>query len=181
MPQDMSRAFLITLDRLAFITVLVISRMIDSIRLDSTESRIGSKLSALRDRALAGLALTLVAKLIGRGSSASIGRVWKIGPLRRSRMPASAPVRVPLDRRRHPAARMTGRCARMLCTVTVICQSPEKCKHTKIAPAKELRQRQGCLHGGNRRGHIHGVRPPGLHALAPVRIGLDGTAARRDV
>src|SRR5215470_17588505 len=141
MPQDMSRAFLITLDRLAFITVLVISRMIDSIRLDSTESRIGSKLSALRDRALAGLALTLVAKLIGRGSSASIGRVWKIGPLRRSRMPASAPVRVPLDRRRHPAARMTGRCARMLCTVTLICQSPEKCKHTKIAPRDGPRRR----------------------------------------
>src|SRR6185369_5418815 len=77
MPQDMSRAFLMTLERLAFITVLVISRMIDSIRLDSTDSRIGSKLSALRDRALTGLALTLVAKLIGRGSSAFFGRVWK--------------------------------------------------------------------------------------------------------
>ena len=38
----MSRAFLMTLDRLAFMTVLVISRMIDSKRLDSTASRIGS-------------------------------------------------------------------------------------------------------------------------------------------
>src|SRR5437868_5430558 len=105
MPQDMSRAFLMTLERLAFITVLVISRMIDSIRLDSTDSRIGSKLSALRDRAPAGLALTLVAKLIGGGSSASFGRVWEIGPSQRSRMSASAPVRVPLDRRRHRAER----------------------------------------------------------------------------
>src|SRR5258706_16377065 len=95
MPQDMSRAFFMTLERLAFITVLVISRMIDSIRLDSTDSRIGSKLSALRDRALAGFTLTLVAKLIGRGSSAFFGRVWKIGPSRRSRMPASAPVQFP--------------------------------------------------------------------------------------
>src|ERR1700674_3565459 len=43
MPQDMSRAFLMTLERLAFMTVLVISRMMDSIRLDSTARRIGSK------------------------------------------------------------------------------------------------------------------------------------------
>src|SRR5512145_494693 len=45
MPQDMSRAFLITLDRLAFMTVLVISRMMDSNRFDRTASRIGSKLA----------------------------------------------------------------------------------------------------------------------------------------
>src|SRR5438105_89080 len=114
MPQDMSRAFLMTLERLAFITVLVISRMIDSIRLDSTDSRIGSKLSALRDRAPAGLALTLVAKLIGGGSSASFGRVWKIGPSQRSRMPAGAPVRVPL---RSPLQR----CGGMLCITTDRC------------------------------------------------------------
>src|SRR5258707_2472575 len=69
MPQDMSRAFLMTLERLAFITVLVISRMIDSIRLDSTDSRIGSKLSARTGAALAGWALTLVAELICAGSS----------------------------------------------------------------------------------------------------------------
>jgi hypothetical protein len=46
MPQDMSRAFLITLDRLAFMTVLVISRMIDSNRFDRTASKIGSKSAA---------------------------------------------------------------------------------------------------------------------------------------
>src|SRR6476646_1307807 len=47
MPQDMSRAFLMTLERLAFITVLVISRMIDSIRLEITDSRMGSKVSTV--------------------------------------------------------------------------------------------------------------------------------------
>ncbi len=42
MPQDMSRAFLITLDRLAFMTVLVISRMIDfePVRQDRQQNRI---------------------------------------------------------------------------------------------------------------------------------------------
>jgi hypothetical protein len=34
-----------TLERLAFMTVLVISRMIDSIRLEITDSRMGSKVS----------------------------------------------------------------------------------------------------------------------------------------
>src|SRR5258706_15972767 len=95
MPQDMSRAFLITLERLAFITVLVISRMIDSIRLDSTDSRIGSKLSALGDRAPTGLALTLVAKLMGRGSSASFGRIWKSARFCDHGCRPSAPVRFP--------------------------------------------------------------------------------------
>ncbi len=38
----MSRAFLMTLDRLAFMTVLVISRMINSKRLESTASSTGS-------------------------------------------------------------------------------------------------------------------------------------------
>ena len=43
----MSRAFLMTLERLAFMTVLVISRMIDSIRLEMTDSRMGSKVSTV--------------------------------------------------------------------------------------------------------------------------------------
>src|SRR5579885_3503734 len=47
----MSRAFLITLERLAFMTVLVISRMIDSMRLEMTDSRMGSKLSTVAPRA----------------------------------------------------------------------------------------------------------------------------------
>src|SRR3954462_9635961 len=43
----MSRAFLITLERLAFMTVLVISRMIDSKRLESTANSTGSKSATL--------------------------------------------------------------------------------------------------------------------------------------
>ena len=55
MPQDMSRAFLMTLDRLAFMTVLVISRMIDSNRFDRTASRIGSKVSTVGAAAVAAM------------------------------------------------------------------------------------------------------------------------------
>src|SRR4051812_33786550 len=50
----MSRAFLITLDRLAFMTVLVISRMMDSKRFDKTASSTGSKSAALRESAREG-------------------------------------------------------------------------------------------------------------------------------
>lgn len=59
-PQDMSRAFLMTLERLAFMTVLVISRMIDSKRFESTASRTGSNPAP---PAVAAVASTTVARL----------------------------------------------------------------------------------------------------------------------
>jgi hypothetical protein len=51
-PQDMSRAFLITAERLAFITVLVISRMMASKRLASTDMRNGSMRCGISDVAI---------------------------------------------------------------------------------------------------------------------------------
>src|SRR5258708_4451202 len=131
MPQDMSRAFLMTLERLAFITVLVISRMIDSIRLDSTDSRIGSKLSALMDRPPAGLALTLVAKLMGgASSSASSGGYGKSARCCDHGCRPRAPVQFPFDR---------------LCSDAVECYAsrPIVVNHRKIVSGLNRKQ---CTH-----------------------------------